>query len=86
MSKIAKIFKVSNVAVLKWIRKEAKLIEDQKPCTESNIVMIDEMWHYVNGKKTKYGSGEPLMGYRVDLLDGNWAIVAMPVQESLLQK
>jgi len=46
-------------------------------------VMIDELWHFVNGKKTKFGSGEPLTGYRVNLSDGNWAIVAMPVPKDL---
>lgn len=77
MYKIAKLFGVSDVAVLKWVRKEADLIEDFNPHAESKIVMIDEMWHFVNGKKRKFGSGEPLMAYRVDLSDGNWALVAI---------
>lgn len=77
MYKIAKLFGVSNVAVLKWIRKEADLIEDVPSHAESNIVMIDEMWHFVNGKKRRFGSGEPLTAYRVDLSDGNWALVAI---------
>lgn len=77
MYKIAKLFGVSNVAVLKWIRKEADLIEDVPSHGESNIVMIDEMWHFVNGKKRRFGSREPLMAYRVDLSDGNWALVAI---------
>ncbi|OJW52308.1 MAG: hypothetical protein BGO67_10685 [Alphaproteobacteria bacterium 41-28] len=47
MYKIAKLFGVSNVAVLKWVRKEADLIEDVPPHAESKIVMIDEMWHIV---------------------------------------
>ena len=75
MNKIAKMFGVSNVAVLKWVRKEAQLLEDPFPYAESNIVMIDEMWHFVNGKKRKFGSGAPLTGYRVVLSDGSWVIV-----------
>jgi transposase-like protein len=78
MNKIGKLFKVSNVAVLKWIRREAEGIRDSQMKSASDIVMIDEMWHFVNGKKRRFGSGEPLMAYRVDLLDGNWAIVAIP--------
>jgi hypothetical protein len=77
MYKIAKLFGVSNVAVLKWIRKEANLIEEASSHAESKIVMIDEMWHFVNGKKRKFGSGEPLTAYHVDLSDGNWALVAI---------
>ena len=77
MYKIAKLFGVSDVAVLKWVRKEAGLIEDEPSYAESKIVMIDEMWHFVNGKKREFGSGEPLMAYHVDLSDGNWALVAI---------
>ena len=40
----------------------------------AEVVMIDEVWHFVNGKKTLYGSGGPLMGYRVELLDTSWVI------------
>ena len=76
MNKIAKLFGVSDVAVLKWVRKEAKLLSDPVALPESDIVMIDEMWHFVNGKKTKFGSGEPLTAYRVALSDGSWALVA----------
>lgn len=82
MGKIAQLFKVSTVAVLKWIRAAALSAEASSPVASSDIVMIDEMWHFVNGKKTKYGSGEPLMGFRVNLLDGNWALVVMPAAKS----
>jgi transposase len=86
MGKIARLYRISTVAVLKWIKAAALEAKPINPVSESDIVMIDELWHFVNGKKTKYGSGEPLMGYRVDLLDGNWAIVAMPAQRGLFQK
>jgi hypothetical protein len=81
---IAKLFKVSDVAVLKWIRKASS--EISLPKTAAEIVQIDEVWHFVNGKKTLYGSGAPLMGYRVTLLDGSWVIVAMPAFKSLFNK
>jgi transposase len=82
MGKIARLYKVSTVAVLKWIRASALEAQPLNSVASSDIVMIDEVWHFVNGKKTKYGSGVPLTGYRVDLLDGNWAIVAMPAPRS----
>lgn len=85
MGKIARLYKISTVAVLKWVKAAALEARPMTPVSESDIVMIDEVWHFVNGKKTKYGSREPLMGYRVNLLDGNWAIVAMPVQKDLSQ-
>jgi hypothetical protein len=51
MDKIAKLFGISDVAVLKGIRQEASLIEDVPSHAESKIVMIDEMGHFVKGKK-----------------------------------
>ena len=71
MNKMGKLLGVSDVAVLKGVRKEADLIEEGPPHAENKIVMINEMWHFVNGKKRKCGSGEPLTAYRVDLSDEN---------------
>ena len=82
MGNIARLFKVSTVAVLKWIKTTASHIDLPYATHPPEIVMIDDFWHFVNGKKTKFGCGEPLMGYRVDLLDGNWAIVLMPALKS----
>ena len=83
MGNIARIFKVSTVAILKWIRNAAAQLEFQAPEQKPEVVMVDEFWHFVNGKKTKYGYGEPLMGYRVPLSDGTWAIVLMPAFKNL---
>lgn len=71
---IAKLFNVSAVAVLKWIRKYADHIEETEQSHKAEHVQIDEVWHFVNGKKTKFGSGGPLMGYRVKLSDAFWVI------------
>lgn len=83
MGKIARLYKISTVAVLKWVHAAALDVDPHNSTCVSDIVMIDEVWHFVNGKKTKYGFGEPLTGYRVDLVGGNWAIVAMPAQKNL---
>lgn len=84
MMGIAKTFKVSTVAVLKWVRQLSDTIELQEQ--QAEIVQMDELWHFVNGKKTLLGSGEPLMGYRVALSDGDWAVVAMPAFGRLLNR
>lgn len=62
MSKIAKLCQVSVVAVLKWIKVAALNIEPLTGRSSSDIVMIDETWHFINGKKTKSGFGAPLTG------------------------
>lgn len=77
MSKIAKLCQVSVVAVLNWIKKAALNVAPLTGISSSDIVMIDEMWHFVNGKKTRCGSGAPLMASRVSLWDGKWAIVGI---------
>src|SRR5262245_59644928 len=73
MGNIARVFKVSTVAVLKWMKAAAAKADSQGPKERPEVVMVDDFWHFVNGKKTKFGCGEPLMGYRVRISNGNWA-------------
>jgi transposase len=77
MSKIAKLCQVSIVAVLNWIKDAAPNVEPLTGASSSDIVMTCEMWHFVNGKKTKYGSGAQLMESRINLWDGNVVIVGI---------
>ena len=51
MGKIGKLFKDSTVAVLKWMKAAVLKIETPTPISSFDIVIIDEMWHFVNGKK-----------------------------------
>ena len=65
------------MAVLKWIRAASdKISAPEKAETSScEVVQVDEMWHFVNGKKTKYGSGVRFVGYHAVLSDGTSVIV-----------
>lgn len=78
MSAVARLCGVSVVAVLKWIRAAAETISVPKT-VQSEVVQVDEMWHFINGKKTKFGSGERFVGHHVALSDGISAIVLMQV-------
>ncbi len=52
MARIAKIIGVSEVAVYKWVKAAGASVPD--PSSEArakSIVLIDEMWHDVEGKK-----------------------------------
>ncbi|MBY0501628.1 MAG: hypothetical protein K2P93_06470 [Alphaproteobacteria bacterium] len=60
--KLPDLYKISIVAVLKRIRAADLDVAPLNSTYVSDIVMIDEVWHFVNGKKTKYGFGQPLMG------------------------
>ncbi len=48
---IARLFKVSPVAVLKWIKAASTQADPSETQEEPEVVMIDEFWHFVNGKK-----------------------------------
>ena len=52
---IARLFGVSEVAVFKWIRKAAPTLPEPTTPAEVKIVQLDEMWHFVNGKKQVLG-------------------------------
>jgi transposase len=54
---IAKLLKVSSVAVMKWIKREADRLPDPDISLSIQEVSFDEMWHFVNQKKKSYGSG-----------------------------
>lgn len=56
---IAKLFGVTPPAVLKWIRAEA--VGLQAPAISGAIreMEFDEMWHFIQSKKTKNGSSKP---------------------------
>ena len=52
---IAKLLGVSHVAVYEWVRAAGEAAPAPSTTPEDNIVQIDEMWHFVDGKKQ--GSG-----------------------------
>ncbi len=74
---IGRLLGVSNVSVLRWIRAEAMSVQTAEISEESKIIQVDEMWHFVNGKKTKFGSGRPMILAKSVLLDSRWVGVMM---------
>ena len=48
---IAKLLGVSHVAVYKWVRAAGEATPAPSTVPDDNIVQIDEMWHFVDGKK-----------------------------------
>ena len=52
---IARLFGVSEVAVFKWIRKEAAALPEPTTPAAVEIVQLDEMWHFVDGKNQVLG-------------------------------
>src|SRR4051812_34592314 len=69
---IAKPLGVSHVAVYKWIKAAGEEAPAPSTTPEDNIVQIDEMWHFVNGKKTRFGSGGPTTLWHGEPWPGSW--------------
>jgi transposase-like protein len=69
---IARLFKVTRSAVLYWIRTMCSKLPEPKIGTEIESVSIDEMWHFINKKNEKFGSG------------GQWTVVTTEPSDGLL--
>jgi transposase-like protein len=73
---IARLLSVTATAILKWIRQYA--IENyEKPQPQNNDVEIelDEMWHYLESKKTSFGFGKHIVALPINSLTGSVGIV-----------
>jgi transposase-like protein len=77
---IGRFLGVSNVAVLKWIRKAAEIVEtvhtdamNQKP--EIQVVEMDELHHYIQKKTKNYGFGLLLTEFDGELLPFKGVVV-----------
>jgi transposase len=74
---IARLLGVSHVAVYKWIRVAGEAVPAPSATPADTIVQIDEMWHFVDGKKTRFGSGVPMILWHGEPWPGSWVGVMM---------
>ena len=72
---IARMFKVTTPAVLRWVRLFAEKTYTKPEPAEAVIVELDEMWHYLGSKKTSSGSGRLIVAVPVSSLTGNVGVV-----------
>lgn len=85
---IGRILGVSNVAVLNWVREAGKAITPCEPkgsLTESVLLEMDEMWHYVQKKADNYGCGLLLIVSPNKSLPGKSVAVVCSQPESSLK-
>ena len=74
---IAKVLGVSHVAVYRWVRTAGEEVPAPSATPLDGIVQIDEMWHFVNGKKTRFGCGGPMTLWHGEPWPGSWVGVMM---------
>ena len=74
---IAKLLRVSSVAVMKLIKREADKMPEPEIDNSIKEVAFDEMWHFVEQKKTSYGSGGQWSAVEIRQLAGVSVIVLL---------
>ena len=74
---IARLLGVSHVTVYRWLRAAGEAAPEPAGEPSSEVVQIDEMWHFVNGKKTRFGSGGPTTLWHGEPWPGSWVGVMM---------
>ena len=57
---IARILGVSDVAILNWVRAEARNLPKPAANAGQVIITLDEMWHFLQKKLTSCGFGGPM--------------------------
>ena len=78
MNRIAPLFGVSAVAVLKWIRTlGTTLCPKIEPSTDSQVIVmeVDEFWHFLKKRNTSSGFLRPMIVIDDDSLTGKSVIV-----------
>jgi transposase-like protein len=75
MRAIARLFHVNVSTILNWVRNFATK-NYEKPTPQGPVVIeLDEMWHFINSKKTNVGYGRLIAVLPVSSLTGNVEIV-----------
>jgi transposase len=83
---IGRLLKVSDVSILRWARAAALELPDPTMPAEVELVMLDEMHHFIKKRQTKYGFGEPLILSSGELCPGCWVGVMMPPVKGISTK
>jgi transposase len=80
---IARLLGVSDVTVLKWIRSEARKLPEPKVESEQVILVLDEMWHFIQKKLASSGFGGPTTLWLGEPSPGLWvAVMTKPAKSS----
>jgi len=72
---LSRHFKIGVATVIRWVKKiAAALPEPEKPKSIS-VMQIDEMYHWIGEKKTKFGSGSRFAVRPVECSPTSWVVV-----------
>ena len=74
---LGKLFGVSRSTAYKWIKKVAEVIEEPVISNSIKEIEFDEMWHFIQSKKTKNGLSKPWIVAQGELLPGLSAVLML---------
>lgn len=82
---IGKLLGISHVSVYEWIRSEADKLPPPTVAADVEIVMLDEMWHFIQKKQESSGFGGRMILSSGKPWPGFWVGVMMqPAKDSLI--
>ncbi len=74
---IAQLLGISYITAYKWIHKKAKNMPEPSAKASDRVLQIDAMSLFVDGAKTRFGSGEPSVLWEGEPWPGSWVAVMM---------
>ena len=83
---IARLLGISDVAVLKWVRTEARRLPEPPVIAETVVLTLDEMWHFLKKRLVNSGFGEPMTLLVGEPLPGFLVAVMTPHAKSFPTK
>jgi len=81
---IGKLMNYSKTSILYWVRNFARA-NYSKPVPKGELFLeLDEMWHFIQQKKTNCGFGKSIVAQLDSLLTGNAEIVIPPLLKNCI--
>ena len=85
MNRTAKLLGVSTPTVQDWLERFAQAYAHKpEPKGRALVIELDEMWHYLKKRPTRFGCGRLGIVLQGDWLTGNAAVVTPPPSASSL--
>lgn len=74
---IGRLLSTSHVSIYEWIRTEGEKLPAPKVPADIEVVMLDEMWHFLQKKRRNSGFGGRMILSSGELSPGLWVGVMM---------
>lgn len=83
---LGKLFGVSRSLTYRWIRAEAELLSEPEISNDISEIEFDEMWHFIQSKKTKNGLSKRWIVAHGELLPGLSAVVMLQPSDDCMRR